>query len=285
MQQHPAIACDNNRKTLFISTISKRQQMASEHSTHNPIPWDHALSITPSVTERRGARFGQAENMTEPLSVLALYSTSGYYVDIRVAKADDQNTLDLTKSNFDTPLSNDLEWAFAGKVEIRLLDQQDTKPISRAHARARWTRIIDSQLKYLPDEADEADLTVQPDRSILEAGVFPNPTTGEEEPFEEIWQLVPPLPSIDNCIVLKTDHQDPQIRGLVVRVGQWCQGILYLSKDDKVVERWHLEVTGNLVRDVRFGESTVSLPCTNSFTHLEVGGSIELDGINWVVVE
>lgn len=223
--------------------------------------------------------------MTEPLSVVAVYSTTGYYVDIRVAKADDQNILDLATSNLNAPLSDDLQWAFAGKVEIRLPGQQDSKAITQAHARARWTRLIDSQLSYLPDEADEADLTLQPDGSILEVGVFPNATTGEEEPFQEIWHLVSQLPLTGDCTVLKADHQDPHIRGLVVRVGQWCQGILYRSKDDKVVERWHLEATGKWTRDLRIGESTVSLPCTNSFMHLEIGGTIELDGITWVVVE
>lgn len=223
--------------------------------------------------------------MTEPLSVVAVYSTTGYYVDVRAAKADDQNILDLAISNLNAPLSGDLEWAFAGKIELRLPDQQDTNAITQARARARWTRIIDSQLSYLPDEADEADLTLQPDGSILEVGSFPNSTTGKEEPFQEIWHLVPQLPSTGNCVVLKADHQDPHIRGLVVRVGQWCQGILYRSKDDKVVERWHLEATGNWIRDLRIGESTVSLPCTNSFTPLEIGGTIKLDGITWVVVE
>lgn len=223
--------------------------------------------------------------MTEPSSVLAVYSTAGYYVDIRVAKAGDQNILDLATSNLNAPLSDDLEWAFAGKVEVRLPDQQDTKAIAQAHARARWNRIIDSQLSYLPDETDEADLTLQPDGSILEAGGFPNPTTGEEEPFQEIWYLIPQLPLTGNCVVLKADHQDIHVRGLIVRVGQWCQGILYRSKDDKVVERWHLEAPGNWIRDLRIGESTVSLPCTNTFAHLEIGGTIELDGITWVVVE
>ncbi|KAF4969407.1 hypothetical protein F66182_17847, partial [Fusarium sp. NRRL 66182] len=108
--------------------------MASEHQIQSPVLQSHALSITPSITERRGAKFGDDKIMTEPLSVVAVYSTTGYYVDVRAAKADDQNILDLATSNLNAPLSGDLEWAFAGKIELRLPDQQDTNAITQARA-------------------------------------------------------------------------------------------------------------------------------------------------------
>ena len=81
----------------------------------------------------------------------------------------------------------------------------------------------------------------QANGDVLEVGRMERPETGELADYEELWS--DPAPemihgeSAFTCIVLKAETDDPTAKGMIIRVGGWCQGILKLA-DKVTVERW-----------------------------------------------
>ena len=84
-------------------------------------------------------------------------------------------------------------------------------------------------------------MTVQHDGTVLEEGSNVNATTGAVERYEELWQDLP-VDAIGkkgnkSTLVLKADHLDENFKGLVVKVGGWCEGIVK-TKGNLTIERW-----------------------------------------------
>lgn len=79
----------------------------------------------------------------------------------------------------------------------------------------------------------------QENGDVLEKGTQKHPETGEETEYEELWTNlevdVIPEEGGKYSTVLKAEGDGA--RGLFVRVGGWCQGILKAG-DDLTIERW-----------------------------------------------
>ena len=126
----------------------------------------------------------------------------------------------------------------------------------------------------------------------LEKGEMENSATGMVQKYEELWADVPVeiLPADEGkrfCVVLKTADG----KGMVIRVGQFCQGVLR-NGQDMVVERWRWDAGGEgrkgdamWKRLVRMGQGQV--PCNATFETSEVakGRVFELGGNKWTVEE
>lgn len=178
-----------------------------------------------------------------------------------------------------------LEWAFAGESysNKKVTDIGIDKPYH-----AVWDHWIDS--KTHEPSADEGDMLLQPNGDVLERGCQIHPVTGLECEYEELWG------DLDTEIVgkeiqrvsvaLKIENDDRLTRGIVVRVGSWCQGILRTG-EDITVERWQSKnpKSGewNLVRKI----GSAALPCKSTLNvdGLEVGAFVQSDGLQWKVVE
>ena len=156
-----------------------------------------------------------------------------------------------------------LQWAFAGTSHNTKLITKNDQSNMIEYSHSVWDHWIDSktQIATTTDDGDknksavdidEGDCWPQPNGDILERGTQLDPISGKEREYEELWgdvevqvQVQARLQRGDEgkrvSVVLKTDvdihggHRDT--RGLVVRVGQYCQGIVQVG-DKFTMERW-----------------------------------------------
>ncbi|KAK8151522.1 hypothetical protein IWX90DRAFT_393798, partial [Phyllosticta citrichinensis] len=130
-----------------------------------------------------------------------------------------------------------LEWAFAG------FSESGPSPVGIPHVvHKKWVHVIDSRCGF--DEegtADEGDLWDRPGGYSLETGIMRHPATGVDVAYQEMWKEVD-VKAVNReplryAVVLS--HHNPQLksRGMIVRVGQYCQGIYMLDRE-VTVERW-----------------------------------------------
>ena len=163
-----------------------------------------------------------------------LTSKDLHYVDIRILKekwseerGQGVNTLQC------------VDWAFAGKSRTKKDAQTGDGPGSRSHT--VWDHWIDS--KGREGRSDEGDMTVQEDGTVLEEGVSLGPD-GKEQKYEELWKDLPvdPLGKKHNrySIVLHAEDSEQKLKGLVIKIGGWCQGIMKMD-GRLTVERWQLK--------------------------------------------
>lgn len=105
-----------------------------------------------------------------------------------------------------------------------------------------------------------------------------NPATNRMTKYEEYWADFPvemTEPSKRGkrwCVVLVLDDAANDVRGMVIRVGQWCQGIIK-ARGEVSVERWVwraergvkgvLSGKGDWERVVKLGR--LFLPCALTF--------------------
>ena len=133
-----------------------------------------------------------------------------------------------------------------------------------------------------------------------------NPATGQTAAYEEVWRdeeaqvVTTEKEGKKRCVVLdllrgsKTaekpkNENDRILRGRVIRIGSWCQGIVKNQDSSVVVERW--EWTGvqeGWVRRFRCGEGVV--PCSATWEprergELVEGEKVESEEVVWTVVE
>lgn len=214
-----------------------------------------------------------------------------------------------------------LDWAFAGtsssvappggKIENGLI------------AHAKWTHWVDSHCRHDPENgvSDEGDMYVMADGRTLEKGVMAHPVTGEVGAYEEVWRDVEIIATgeagiqevakedgkgkakakdLDSagggnssserkkrCIVLTlTDEKRDDIRGMAIRLGQFCQGVLRVG-DYFAIERWIWHESGGWKREVSMGGHWV--PCgvltADGVKIPEAGGTVVFGDFTWTVAE
>lgn len=71
-------------------------------------------------------------------------------------------------------------------------------------------------------------MSTLPNGDVLETGINTDPATGQETAYEELWTESPvdviPEEGGKYSTVLRADT--PTARGMVLRIGGWCQGLL-----------------------------------------------------------
>ncbi|KAI9766429.1 MAG: hypothetical protein M1840_006536 [Geoglossum simile] len=249
----------------------------------------------PAISERKSIRW-LPDRAKEPTSTLVLTSRNLHFVDLRILKPLNPGEPDLP--NEGGPCSR-LEWAFSGVAKY-------TELPDRVHA--EWSHEIDSRANSL--NKDEGDLILQHDGSVLETGRMVNPATGEMTQYEEVWAdlevNITGGGSHRISIVIAVVDDLRGIKGKIVRVGQWCQGI---SKVGTVThaERWHWverepdtataskgehQSDGDWERVAKIGGAYI--PCSLAFvsgTHLngapaaEEGDELKVGDTTWRVIE
>ena len=135
-----------------------------------------------------------------------------------------------------------------------------------------------------------------PDTSF-EAGRMVNPVTGLETDYEEVWQSFeatpPPAASGRDdgplCVALRVWDDARGQRGMVIRLGQFIQGILRTGKKDEevTVERWEWDgQVKSWKRKVRFGTGSLPIPAlTEQASTLQKGEKVRDRGREWTVLE
>lgn len=136
----------------------------------------------------------------------------------------------------------------------------------------------------LPDEGGEL---------ALEKGRMVNPATGLMADYEEMWREVTPklVQSTEDimengaltsdsaansgqhtCVVLLLQDDESQSRGMVIRVGHFCQGILRTGPH-VTLERWEWTTEGDWRRKMRTGDFW--LPCGAVMADADSGRLVE----------
>ena len=230
---------------------------------------------------------------SEPTSTIVLTSAAGSFIDIRLFKTAERDRVSYVGGNND----EDVEWAFAG-----FADSSPAKDGRPAHT--VWTHWIDS--KSNTPVSDEGDMYPQPDGDVLERGNMQKPGTGQNCDYEEVWHdLEIRVLEGENhriCTVLKADSPSAHVKGMLMRVGDWCQGILKTS-EGLTIERWQwLDVEERCeeqssdqgstltwekrwARLARFGSGSLPYPSVLGPRKLANESTVQLDGIEWRVVE
>ena len=245
-----------------------------------------------------------------------LTSPGQSYVDVRVLDPSVSPCLDAPLSS-PAPLASplrgssirrptaDLEWAFAGTsvrsaaappepdagatehVDGKLAAEDGNVP---TRWRMKWTHWIDSKNIHPEEEVDEGDMEETGPNETSERGSSVHPQTGAVRHYEEIWQDLPVARSKLSlvgtgdsdgriAIVLVVESVALAARGMSIRVGQYCQGMLRRG-DDVSCERWCL-LDGQWHCVFKTGEA--SLPCAVLWERedLVVGDEIESDRLTW----
>ncbi|PVI06133.1 hypothetical protein DM02DRAFT_650042 [Periconia macrospinosa] len=242
-----------------------------------------------------------ADHAFEPTNTLVLTSIKKTFVDIRIFRPIQPS--DPEFPNTGGPLSR-LDWAFSGtSSSVPIADPYSTStggshgPDTNARTwsgpvkRASWTHWVDSRH---PVGTPEAQIPVDTGlmfpinaMQVLEHGAAPNPQTGVMQSHEEMWtdcviQACAPQTTVFS-IVLRIDVPEYKVRGVVVRLGQFCQGIV-MQGGAVTVERWEF-LAGEWKRTVRIGEGF--LPCALAFKEeaCDLGGTVVYGQHEWKVEE
>lgn len=195
-----------------------------------------------------------------------------------------------------------LDWAFAGTSSTELLP--DPSATGREIVHSTWRHWVDSRYEDAESVVDEGDMYPRPDGRTLEKGRMINPETGQMTDYEEVWVDVDSTDTTTTtsvradghgeaedggsgrkvCTVLMLEDEEHSARGMVIRVGQFCQGVLRVG-DGFCLERWEWAANTGWKRQVRMGD--LFLPCGVTFEtdRLRLGGEVKFGEFVWRVVE
>ncbi|OJT12843.1 hypothetical protein TRAPUB_10678 [Trametes pubescens] len=208
------------------------------------------------------------EDASEPTSTIVLTTPRRRFVDLRFFKPTSASTQPSTSS----PTFTALEWGTAGYS-------------AGTSTHGTWTHEISSSPAHPDDETDEG--TMEPHTSLpdveIERGSMAHLDTGEVREYEEAWRAVPVLPDASGrrvAVLLEMRREDGK-RGAVVRVGQYCQGIVR-DGGDISVQRW-LWTAGAWAKAGQVGG--FDIPCDATWADVQEGDTVERSGAVWDVKE
>ncbi|QDS75451.1 hypothetical protein FKW77_004095 [Venturia effusa] len=229
---------------------------------------------------------------SEPTSTLVLTSSTDWFIDIRILLSretappllevdDDELLQPPADSKCSLPVEK-IDWAFAGSSKST--SGGENKP-----RHSEWTHWVDSKTLYHePPIVDAGDMYPISATRDLEKGSMPNPTTGIDTEYEEIWDAMPVDVPKDSatCSVFLTEDARKESKGCIMKLGCWCQGVLRVGKDVSA-ERWrYLKEDESWVLIARVGEKSIGCEIAlRDDKSLEVGGMIEFGGREWTVKE
>lgn len=258
-----------------IQFITMNQQRSGD-----TLSWVNELLSKPSFSTRHGLAWGYADQ-TEASDVLVLTSRNSTYVDVRFALTGKPTS--PTDPHF---------WAFAGTCETTVGGIEDSNLTSgfECTAHGKWAHPIDSMKLF--DAVDEGDMFLLANGDVMEVGMMRNPKSGLVELYKEYWAVPAPKPrSVTPSVVVTTEDRG---KGIIVRVGNYCQGI-YQSSDGELfwLERWAREGgtgDGKWIRDhrstTRTGEVESDLPTLWTVDDSrKTGDEVKANGRTWKVTE
>ncbi|KNG46940.1 hypothetical protein DDE82_006359 [Stemphylium lycopersici] len=305
------------------SNISKR-----EYIYFLPYPLPPGTEIPYSIHLPEKNPLNLPSHQFEPTSTLVLTSPLKTFVDVRMYKAFDTLTASIiddrtndddgdNKNNSNNTAATNrgstqpLEWAFAGTstsvptTPLPSTTEQEWKNVTHS----TWTHWVDSRFSVgdpnIP--VDEGDMYPISRDLTLEVGHAWHPALKAEKTHEEMWRdedvLSTRLGSDDTtttttgkakskiCVVLRCQADVAGVRGVVVRVGQYVQGVL-MRGDKTTAERWEWRAENEGRGEVEKWQRTVRvgdefLPCAVAFRTavLAVGGKVRFHEFEWVVEE
>lgn len=257
----------------------------------HPLPPGTPVPYTPGLPDTNPLNL--PPHPFEPTSTLVLTTPGKTFVDLRYLKPVNPTESPLPNHGE----TNRLEWGFAGtSSSVPSPDSPHDKYGPYRHC--TWHSWLDSRYPVAsPDiPPDEGDMyTLSPTR-MLEHGHAFHAHLGRVAGHEEQWYdpaAASTSPSGTKvCVLLRCQDEARGVRGAIVRIGQFCQGIVQVGRAVST-ERWEFDLdsqqrgTGGRGwrRTARTGEQF--LPCAVTFEHEKVGlgGRVAYEGFEWVVEE
>jgi hypothetical protein len=210
---------------------------------------------------------------SEPTSTQVLTSSQKHYVDIRVIAERPSKSVDPAH----------VEWAFAGHSASKVVNGKTL---------SQWYHWIDSKTSTPEEVVDKGEMLPEDAEGLaLEKGAMVNPATGRMTEYVEGWQdveiraVTPPgeevvqsfLQSLQNrkvfieglqsastadsgklSLVLQYENVERRARGMVVRMGQICQGVMRVG-DEFAYERWEWTAESEWCKTRSSGD--LDMPC------------------------
>lgn len=179
---------------------------------------------------------------SEPTSTLVLTAFKKTFVDIRLLLPSPSLYPISPPSPSELPDGTTLYWAFAGTSSHDSVTNQ-----------AKWTHTVDSRYPDPSNVVDQGEFETLENGDTVERGTMQDFDDGRVKPYQEVWR-----DEVDEgaeCVVLELDNTTEGVRtvGVVVRLGDWCQGVL--RDGEKVTaERWYQ-------RRLVFRHGEGQLPC------------------------
>ncbi|KAK3708685.1 hypothetical protein LTR37_011407 [Vermiconidia calcicola] len=236
-----------------------------------------------SISVRKYIRW-LPEPASEPTTTIVLTSPERRFVDIRILKSTDADPADERAQ----PVlhASRIDWAFAGFSSSELQTGADGSQF----VHSTWKHWVSSRVADADGVVDEGDMFPQADGTTLEKGKMVNPATGRETEYEEVWEDPKPTTTTEGdgekvmCAVLQLHDDAHQARGMVVRVGQFCQGVLRIG-ESMSLERWQWKSHGGWKRQVRIGDQWLPCGVLLDGQRVRMGGEVKHGEFSWRVVE
>jgi len=126
----------------------------------------------------------------------------------------------------------------------------------------------------------------RPNDLTLEKGSMVNPDTGIDTAYEELWHdatptAVPGEPAV-RALVLQTEDEKNGVRGSVVRLGCYAQGLIRVGENISL-ERW--EWKEGWKRTIRMGDAELPIEKILGEETLKEGDTVGVGGREWKVIE
>jgi hypothetical protein len=206
----------------------------------------------------------------EPTSTIVLTSPRNTFIDLRFLKP----------VSLSPDAAVELEWGFAGRSSCVASGKKKGKGVMHS----TWRHFVDS--RGPSEEVDEGDMYPISSTLILEHGHAFHPNVGAVRSHEEMWEdeAILPVSGSRICVVLRLQDDSNCARGLVVRLGQYVQGIMVVG-EEVTAERWEWSEEGGWAREKRVGKHM--LPCGVAMREdvMCVGGEIRSGEAKWAVEE
>ncbi|KAI0701559.1 hypothetical protein C8T65DRAFT_579536 [Cerioporus squamosus] len=221
-----------------------------------------------SISERLYIRW-LPDEASEPTSTLVLTASNKQFVDLRLIKP----------SSPSAPYTV-LDWGIGGRSVS-------------TPGHGEWIHEIDSRTEE--PEADAGDMFPHPTLPDveLERGRMRHPESGDVREYEEAWKHVDVAPDPAGelhegsrvSVFLEMDEKDEgsgrRRRGMISRVGQYCQGIVRDGKGVSV-QRWSWADGEGWKKVAQIGDA--SMACDTTWREdLKEGDSVHRDGHSWFV--
>ncbi|EUC49224.1 hypothetical protein COCMIDRAFT_63197, partial [Bipolaris oryzae ATCC 44560] len=285
------------------SNISKR-----EYIYFLPYPLPPGTEVPYSIHLPEKNPLNLPSHQFEPTNTLVLTSPLRTFADIRIYKAFTTSTAPTPNSIGQGPQQR-LEWAFAGtstSVPIQPPGASDGGT-QKPQEDEEWENVTHSTWKHWLDSrytvgdpsipVDGGDMYPLSEELTLEVGHAYHPALEAVKTHEEMWRdeeiKSTSLPVTGTggkklCVVLRCHDDAAGVRGVIVRVGQYVQGIL-MQGDKTTVERWEWAVENEGEDEMAKWQRTVRiggafLPCAVCFRDavLAVGGKVRYGEFEWV---
>ncbi|KAM0714449.1 hypothetical protein Q7P37_010236 [Cladosporium fusiforme] len=225
--------------------------------------------MPPNISSRAFIQWLPDGSKSEPTSTLVLTSSKRHFVDIRIHTATgspQQNTIQQLQSP-GMPVGHAKDWAFAGTSASTTISTAE----GGDKVYSQWHHWVDSKTSKPEDVVDKGEMLPEDTTTgiSLEKGDMVNPDTGHLTEYIEGWRDVKPRPVISMpemhlemfiamigttgqviqglesaersagsvSAVLRHEDASKGSRGMIVRVGNLCQGVLRMGEKFGY-ERW-----------------------------------------------